>query len=182
MRSRDKSAENGCEKAREPNFRAIKPLDIAICALGGALLFSLQAAMSFLPNIEPVSLLIVLFTIRFRSRTVFMIYIFALLEGLLYGFGLWWFSYLYIWTILYVAAHFLRDIKQPIVWAVVLALFGLLFGALTSPATFITMGTQAGFAYIISGFPFDLIHCASNFVLTLLLFKPLDKLLQKLLS
>jgi energy-coupling factor transport system substrate-specific component len=179
MKSHEKSSENGRRKAAA---RAIKPIDVAVCALGGALLFSLQAAMSPLPNIEPVSLLVVLFTIHFRSRTVFMIYIFALLEGLLFGFGLWWFSYLYIWTILYVVAHFLRDVKQPIVWAVILALYGLLFGTLTSPTTFITLGAEAGFAYIVSGFMFDLIHCASNFVLALLLFSPLDKVLSKLKS
>jgi energy-coupling factor transport system substrate-specific component len=79
-----------------------------------------------------------------------------------------------------VVAYLLRDVKQPIVWAVVLALYGLLFGTLTSPATFITLGAEAGFAYIVSGFIFDLVHCASNFVLALALFSPLDKALTKL--
>ena len=35
-------------------------------------------------------------------------------------------------------------------------------------------------SYWISGLPFDLIHCVGNFVLTLILFKPLYKAMEKL--
>ena len=66
-----------------------------------AILVIVQVAFSFLPNIEFVSLLIILYTLVFEKRTVVIIYLFALLEGILYGFGVWWIMYLYVWTILY---------------------------------------------------------------------------------
>ena len=72
-------------------------------ALGGilaALLFAAQAALAFLPNIELVSLLVILYTLFLGKRVVPVLLVFALLEGLLYGFGLWWVSYLYVWPLL----------------------------------------------------------------------------------
>lgn len=45
-----------------------------------AILVIVQVAFSFLPNIEFVSLLIILYTLVFEKRTVVIIYLFALLE------------------------------------------------------------------------------------------------------
>ena len=65
-----------------------------------ALLFIGQVVLAFLPNIEIVSFLIILYTLVFGRKVFLMIYTFILLEGILYGFGLWWFQYLYLWSIL----------------------------------------------------------------------------------
>ena len=150
----------------------ITPLDIALVSIGSAMLFGLQVALRLLPNIEVVSLLIVLFALHFRHRTLFMIYIFVLLEGLVYGFGIWWVSYLYVWTILYLAAILLKKFSSPLLWAVFLGIYGLLFGSLTSIPTFLTLGAAAGLSYIVSGLYFDLLHCGGNFLLALLLYHP----------
>ena len=58
-----------------------------------AILFVGQIALAFLPNIEVVSLLIILYTLTFKKRVLWIIYGFALLEGMLYGFSFWWISY-----------------------------------------------------------------------------------------
>lgn len=154
--------------------------DIAVIAIGSALLFGSQVAMQSLPNIELVSLLIILFTIHFRYRTLVMIYLFAVLEGLVYGFGMWWFAYLYVWTVLYALVLLFREVKTPIIWAVLSGIYGLLFGTLCSIPTFLLFGFSSGIAFIISGFPFDLMHCIGNFLLALLLFGPLDRVLKKI--
>ena len=52
------------------------PIVIAFLA---AILVIVQVAFSFLPNIEFVSLLIILYTLVFEKRTVVIIYLFALL-------------------------------------------------------------------------------------------------------
>ena len=65
-----------------------------------AILFLGQVCMAFLPNIEVVTLLVILYTQVYRKKVFFIIYAFALLEGVFYGFGLWWFNYLYVWSIL----------------------------------------------------------------------------------
>ena len=95
-----------------------------------AILVIVQVAFSFLPNIEFVSLLIILYTLVFEKRTVVIIYLFALLEGILYGFGVWWVMYLYVWTILYLLVRIFRKNNSLLLWAVLSGFFGLAFGML----------------------------------------------------
>lgn len=144
-----------------------------------ALLFAGQVVMSFLPNLEIVSLLIILYTIFFGKKVFWMIYGFVFLEGFLYGFGMWWFQYLYLWSILAVAALFFRSNTSPLFWGILSGFFGLSFGALCALPYLIAGGPAAAFSYWVSGLGFDLIHCIGNVVLCLVLFKPLYALLQK---
>lgn len=144
-----------------------------------ALLFAGQVVMSFLPNLEIVSLLIILYTIFFGKKVFWMIYGFVLLEGFLYGFGMWWFQYLYLWSILAVVALFFRSNTSPLFWSILSGFFGLSFGALCTLPYLIAGGPAAAFSYWVSGLGFDLIHCIGNVVLCLVLFKPLYALLQK---
>ena len=72
---------------------------VVLCALLAAMMTALKEAMALLPNIEPVSLLILVYALVFRWDVFYIIYTFVLLEGLLYGFHLWWITYLYIWSL-----------------------------------------------------------------------------------
>lgn len=144
-----------------------------------ALLFAGQVVMSFLPNLEIVSLLIILYTIFFGKKVFWMIYSFVFLEGFLYGFGMWWFQYLYLWSILAVAALFFRSNTSALFWSILSGFFGLSFGALCTLPYLIAGGPAAALSYWVSGLGFDLIHCIGNVVLCLVLFKPLYALLQK---
>ena len=86
----------------------MKTKDIVLCGLLAAILFVLQVAFGFLPNIEPVTILILIFTFVLNRKTLLIIYTFALLEGIFYGFGIWWIMYLYVWTILYFIVRLMR--------------------------------------------------------------------------
>lgn len=87
---------------------------IAVLAVCTALVFALQVALAAIPNGECVTLLFILYTLYFRKRTLYIIYAFALLEGMVYGFGLWWFMYLYVWTILWAVVTLLgRRPRRP---------------------------------------------------------------------
>lgn len=146
-----------------------------------ALLFTGQVVMSFLPNLEIVSLLIILYTIFFGKKVFWMIYGFVFLEGFLYGFGMWWFQYLYIWSILAMVVLLLRNNTSALFWSIISGFFGLSFGALCTLPYLFTGGPAAAFSYWVSGLGFDLTHCIGNVVLCLVLFKPLYALLQKAL-
>ena len=54
-----------------------------------AILLIGQVGMSYLPNIEIVSLLIYIYTQVYHKKVFFIIYVFVFLEGCIYGFGLW---------------------------------------------------------------------------------------------
>lgn len=154
--------------------------DICLFGILGAMTFAAKYVMSGLPNIEPVSLMVMLFAVTFGIKAVFPIYLYVGLEILFYGLGLWNINYLYIWAVLAVAAWLLRDMTHPLAWAMLSGVFGLLFGALCGIADIFIGGWEYAVTKWISGIPFDLAHCAGNFVIALLLFVPLRNLLQKL--
>ena len=102
------------------------------------------------------------------------------MEILFYGISLWNINYLYIWTVLAVAAYLLRQMRHPLGWALVSGTFGLLFGALCGIVDVFIGGFSYAVTKWISGIPFDILHCAGNFVIALMLFVPLRNLLEKL--
>ena len=153
---------------------------VALSGILGAVLLVCQIAMAPLPNIEIVSVLVMLFAIALGKYVGYTLSVFVLLEGLVFGFGLWWFSYLYIWAVLAGAAVIFRKMESRLGWALLCGFFGLLFGTLTSIPTFILSGFAAGIAYIAGGISFDLIHAVSNFLLAFLLLPVLRRLFDKL--
>ena len=56
--------------------------------------------------------------------------------------------------------------------------FGLGFGAMCAVPYLFVGGINTAFAWWVSGIPFDIIHGISNFVLMLILYKPLRKVLE----
>ncbi len=144
------------------------------------LLFAGQVGMAFLPNIEVVSFLVILYTRFYGKKVFFIIYAFALLEGLTYGFGVWWFGYLYVWSILAVLVLMLRAQESMAVWCTLSGAFGLAYGFLFAIPYFIAGGPAAGFAYWVAGIPFDLLHGCGNVVVMLVLYKPMTALFKRL--
>ena len=159
----------------------MKTRDLATMALLTAILFIGQVGMSFLPNIEIVSLLVIVYTQMYEKKVFFIIYLFALLEGLIYGFGIWWVGYLYVWSILAIVVMLLKKQKSFVVWSIVSAAFGLCFGFLFAIPYFFAGGIGAGMAYWIAGIPFDIIHCIGNAAVALVLYKPIYYILSKLI-
>ena len=146
-----------------------------------AILLIGQVGMSYLPNIEIVSLLIYIYTQVYRKKVFFIIYVFVFLEGCIYGFGIWWFGYLYIWSVLALIVLWNgRQQTSVIMTAVILGAYGLSFGMLYALPYFIAGGWAAGFSYWVSGIPFDLLHCAGNVAVSLICYRPLRTLLGKL--
>jgi len=135
---------------------------------------ALKIAMAPLPNIEPVTLLVIVYAVAFGRRGIFPVFVYIFLEGLLFGFGIWWVSYLYIWPLLFVVSLRLANCKSPLLWALVAGLFGLLFGALCAIPYLLAGGIHAAIAYWVAGLYFDLIHGGANFLIVLLLFRPLS--------
>lgn len=154
--------------------------EVVLFGVLGALTFALQVAMSGLPNIEPVSLLVMLFAVTFGWKALYPVYVFVTMEIFFYGINTWNIYYLYVWTVLAVAAIFLRKTEHPLAWAILSAVFGLLFGALCAIADVFIGGFSYAIAKWVSGIPFDIAHCGGNFVIALLLFAPLRKLFARL--
>ena len=74
--------------------------DIAVIGMMTAMLEAVKIALQAVPNVELVTLLVILYTLYFGKRIFAVIPAFILLEGTMYGFGVWWLMYLYVWPLL----------------------------------------------------------------------------------
>ena len=154
--------------------------EITLFAVLGALTFALQVAMAPLPNIEPVSLLVMIFAATFGWKCLYPIYVFVSMEILFYGISVWNIYYLYVWAVLALCAILLRNQQSTLLWALLSAVYGLFFGALCGIVDIFIGGFSYAAAKWVSGIPFDLLHCGGNFAMALILFTPLRSAMEKL--
>ena len=147
-------------------------------AFFAALMFSVKTALASIPNVHLNALLIILAAMYFGWRALYAVGVYILLEGLIFGFSIWWFSYLYIWPLLVVLVMLFRENDSPLLWAILAGVYGLLFGPLMYIGYFAILGGWRGYAAMwIAGIPYDLIHAVSNFLTVLILFKPLSRIM-----
>ena len=151
---------------------------MVLFAILGSMTFAAKYIMSFLPNIEPVSLMVMLFAVVFGKKWVYPVYLYVAMEILFYGISLWNLNYLYIWAVLAVLASCMKPMESPLGWAMLSGTYGLAFGALCGIVDVFIGGFGYAVAKWVSGIPFDISHCLGNFFIALVLFKPMRKLLE----
>lgn len=161
-------------------MKSLKVKDIAQIGMMIATIEVAKNALAFLPNVELVTLLFILYTLTFGRKVLYVVPAFILLEGTIYGFGLWWVMYLYTWPLLVFITWLFRRQESVLFWSVLSGVFGLMFGALCSIPYFIGGGVAAGVAWWIAGIPYDILHCIANFLICLILYVPLRGILHKM--
>ena len=75
--------------------------ETAIFAMLGTLMYASKMIMEIAPNIHLIGVFTIAFTVVYRKKALYPVYIFVLLTGLFSGFASWWIPYLYIWTVLW---------------------------------------------------------------------------------
>ncbi len=160
----------------------IKAIDIAIIGMSVAIIEACKVAMQALPNIELTSFWIIMFTLVLGWKVVFVVPIFTIIEGAVYGFGLWWIMYLYAWPVLAIIVWIFRKKDSAILYAIISGLFGLFFGALCSIPYLFIGGPAMMFNWWVAGIPFDIVHCISNFLLMIILYKPIRKIMASMIK
>lgn len=148
-------------------------------ALLSAILYVSKVTLEFLPNVELVSFLTILFTLVFGAEALVIVTVFNLFELIQWGFGLWWVSYLYTWPLLcLITLAFQKLLKEEfLAWSVVSGIFGIFFGGLFAIA-YLPVNPGYALSYWIAGLPWDVWHGVWNFILMLVLGKPLYRVLK----
>lgn len=154
--------------------------ELAELALLTALVAGGKEAMNALPNIHPVTLLLLLAVLRHGRRALYVAFGFSLIEVSLYGASS--LAYLYLWPLLVLAAIPFRSSRSRLFWGAFAGIFGMSFGALCAIPYFVIGGWQAALSYWVSGIPFDLVHGISSAVLVYLLLLPLHRLMERYFS
>ena len=159
--------------------------ETAVFGMLGALMYASKMLMEVAPNIHLLGVFTIAITVVYRKKALYPIYTYVLLNGLFSGFATWWIPYLYVWTVLWGATMLLpqkipKGVK-PLVYMVLNASHGFLFGVLYAPAQAIMFGLSFDgvIAWIIAGFPFDFIHGVSNFFCGMLIV-PIISVLQRM--
>lgn len=159
--------------------------EMAIFSMLGALMYASKVIMEWAPNIHLLGVFTIAFTVVYRAKALYPIYIYVLLNGIFAGFATWWIPYLYIWAVLWGITMLLpKKMPKPVavvVYSLVNALHGYGFGILYAPVQALLFGLsfKGMLAWIAAGFPFDIIHGTSNLICGLLIV-PIVLVLQQL--
>ena len=143
--------------------------ELVIFSMLGAVMYASKVIMEFAPNIHLIGVFTIAFTVVYRKKALYPIYVYVFLTGMFHGFATWWVPDLYLWTVLWGAVMLLpanmpRKVR-PVIYMIVCAAHGFLYGTLYAPAQALLYGLsfQKMIAWIIAGLPFDCIHGVSNF-------------------
>lgn len=161
--------------------------DIALIAMMVAIIEVCKVSLSFLPNIELTTFWLIMFTRFFGKKIIYVVPIFIIIEGAIYGMNIWWIMYLVVWPLLVFISYLFKERKSIWFWSIFSGMFGLFFGALcTIPyiivnafSTGLSTGIKLGIAWWIAGIPWDLVHGIGNFVLMFVLHIPVTVVLYK---
>ena len=159
--------------------------ETAVFGMLGALMYASKVIMEFAPNIHLLGVFTIALTVVYRKKALYPIYTYVLLNGFFCGFATWWIPYLYLWTVLWGVTMLLPKkipkLAKPVIYMVVNACHGFLFGTLYAPAQALLFGYsfKATVAWIIAGLPWDAIHGVSNFFCGMLIM-PMIVLLRRL--
>lgn len=145
-------------------------------------MYASKMIMEVAPNVHLLGVFTIAFTVVYRKKALYPIYTYVLLNGIFCGFATWWIPYLYLWAVLWGATMLLPkripEKLRPLVYMLLCAAHGFLFGTLYAPAQALLYGLsfQKMIAWIISGLPWDFMHGVSNFFCGILIV-PIVKIL-----
>ena len=132
-------------------------------------MYASKMLMEVAPNIHLLGVFTIAFTVVYRKKALYPIYTYVFLNGIFCGFATWWIPYLYLWTVLWGVTMLLPQKMpkkiRPVVYMVLNACHGFLFGTMYAPAQALLFGMsfKAMIAWIVAGLPWDMIHGVSNF-------------------
>lgn len=161
---------------------------IALVGVLAATLECAKLALSFLPNIEVVTLLTALYSYVFGIWGVAAAFVFVSIEPIIYGFGTWVVSYYLYWPLVAFVFMLLgrAKLRNRVVITATAVILTVFFGVLTSLIdTGLLSAYFDNFFYRFSilymrGIPFFVTQIVCNAVLFPLLFRLLSDKLYKL--
>ncbi|MCL2547502.1 MAG: hypothetical protein FWE06_10045 [Oscillospiraceae bacterium] len=160
--------------------------ELAIFAVLAAMMLISRIGLQGIKNIHPLGMMIAAMTLTYRWRALVPLYVYVLLDMLFSGFAFWIMPYLYIWLPLWGMFMLAGKVKLPDyakapVYMILCGLHGLAFGVLYAPfhALWAGLSWNGMIAWIVFGFPSDIIHAIGNFAAGSLII-PLALLLKRL--
>lgn len=164
---------------------------LVLIALLGASLNAFKICLMLIPNVEVVTLLIVVYTYVFGMKTgMGATLVFCVTEGFLWGFDpSWLIAYFIHWPTVCVVAFLIKksNLKNPLITASIITAVTAMFGFQSTFTYFLTGGAVGTANWLVrywamyySGIVYYAVQCASSLVSISIGFKPMCDLLTKL--
>lgn len=140
--------------------------EITFVGVMSALCIASRVMLQFLPNIKPVTSIIIIMSILFGTRVgVEVAVVTTVLSGFLLGLGPWIPFQILAWgSIAFIAGvlgHFTIS-RNVFIMSWLSAISGFLFGVVVSLQMLVTAGIYGYITYWLAGLTFDLLHAAGN--------------------
>lgn len=147
---------------------ALLSILVALCYVG-------RVVFQFLPNVQPMTVILLLITLHLGTRDGLLVTVMSLLlSNLVLGMGPWIFYQIFTYAIIIgITGTFLRPLYKRKRAKFLLTAFsfvaGILYGFVISIFSSRMFGMTNFWAYYMMGFPFDLMHAFGNAVFYLIL-------------
>jgi len=152
----------------------MKSREISRIAMITATLVVGRLLLASIPNVQPMTTLIVLYTLVFGKKEGVLISVLSLFISNLYlGLGPWTIGQVAGYTIIVLGTVWIEHMPktQQFLWiGMYLFLAGILYGSVMAMAHAVLFGWNILIPYFISGIPFDLMHSVGNIVFLGLLY------------
>ena len=163
----------------EKNFsNGQKLLVLGLCAIFG---IAGRVLMSPIPNVQPVTVIVLLAGIRMGAKeSVFLASIIALGSNLILGHGIWTIYQAIAWSFIgCLGAIFSTKIDSLTKLIYFAGISGIIFNWFVSLSILHTVGFELFLPYILAGIPYDLLHVAGNITFMIWLSTPLSEIMSK---
>ena len=143
-----------------------------------------RLVFSFLPNVQPVTVIVLMFTLVFGIRDGLIVGILSIvLSNMTLGMGVWTFAQVASYGVLVLLTGILRPFQKYVWFDVAFALYagvaGYLYGFIISAVQAPFFGIQKFWVYYMAGIPFDTMHALGNVGFYIILAPVLLPLLRK---
>ncbi len=133
-----------------------------------------RLSFSFLPNVQPMTVLLVCITLYYGWKDSLAVSLLSVLITNIYlGMGPWTFAQLASYAVIILLTSLLEDSYETIPLPVMqfyMGFLGLLYGLIISLVQAPFFGWNIFLPYYLSGLPYDLLHAVANMVFFALLY------------
>lgn len=156
--------------------------ELILLSFSAVIIFICKLFFATIPNIEPVTLLLIILTCILGKKAFYIAIVYVMLEIMIYGLGFWVWGYLFLWPFLVCLTALLRrEIKNKNLYrAVLAAFFGLFFDLFYALIIGLLSGLWVGVTYYASGIVFSTVHMIGNYFLMMILGERLYQFIDKL--
>lgn len=154
---------------------------MSLIAILSSLSFVGRMMFSFLPNVQPTTVIILIVAMYLGTYDGWLVAITSILISNLYlGMGVWTLAQMVAFSALILMVHLCKIMNIGMRYYPFIALIsGLFYGLIISLVQAPFFGWISFFPYWLSGLPYDFNHAIGNYLFFIILHPPLSKILKR---